>query len=1010
VHYVRIQSSGSAPKTIWYDLVDREIKTDAIGFDGRTVSNHMVYNNRGEMTHASLPYFSGESPLYSTMNYDVVGRQVQQTAPGNRVQRTTYDGLTTIAEQNYDPAALQSFQKSLTVTNVMGWTVQSSQYLGTSAKTINRKYDPVGNLRFVIDPASNTTEIRYDIAGNKTWMSEPNSGISTFAYNALGELTIQTNAAAETVLLTYDKLGRVLTRTEPEGITRFDYDNAANGVGQIARESNGIFSRTYRYDQLSRPAASIESHGLENFAISRSYDSMGRPDSTTYPTGFATRQIYNANGHLSEVRNAANSQLYWRAVALNSRAQITQESLGNGIVTSRAFDANSGLISGITSTGTGNTSVQRLEFDFDLIANLTERRDKRFTTEFVEGFTYDTLNRLKTVTTTDFTPVVASYNDIGNLTGRSDIGAFNYSRTGNAGPHALTSVSSSLPGMSRVCTTNIKGNRITDGDTTIAYTSFNKPMRIAKGGDTLRFDYAADRSLFRQTAFLVQTEGSISQTVREYVGGIYERETNNQGLVRHIHYIAGGSGVVAIQTNERSGVTAAQRTRYIHKDHLGSVDAITDSAGSVVERQSFDAWGRRRNVEFNAGSWKVTYPSTPGSAETHRGFTGHEMLDAVGLVHMGGRIYDPISARFLSPDPYVQAPDNLQNLNRYSYVLNNPLSFTDPSGFFFKGLFKSLTKMVIQHVVGTFVGTITGAVAYLASGLNPIALAYGFKFGYGFGSSFTGALLAGGSCGDALRAGLYGGLSAGAAYGVGSAFNSPALARYSAFKPIVHGLTQGGIRSAQGGKFAHGFLSGTFASQFSETADSAERAAGTLWAGRAVAAIVGGTAEAIGGGKFGNGAVTGAFVRMFNDEGHRGASVGKNSEPSWWDRQMLAGGMWFSKAFNLTAEDAHAIARAGGQMETWGAGAQHGIVHNTVGMIDDFLMTDYAGQVDRAFGLDQFDQSSLAFRGGHTFGAFVAADLQFITSRGGITIVNQLRNFFKAPAPKRFNWPRDDIQ
>ena len=132
---------------------------------------------------------------------------------------------------------------------------------------------------------------------------------------------------------------------------------------------------------------------------------------------------------------------------------------------------------------------------------------------------------------------------------------------------------------------------------------------------------------------------------------------------------------------------------------MGAIGAVTNAIndalapfGVVVERQSYDAWGRRRTVTHNAGTWTVTYPATPGSAETHRGFTGHEMLDLVGLVHMGGRVYDPITARFLSPDPFVQSPDNLQNLNRYSYVLNNPLSYTDPSGFFFKGIGKWLSK------------------------------------------------------------------------------------------------------------------------------------------------------------------------------------------------------------------------------------------------------------------------------------------------------------------------------
>ncbi|MCO1335209.1 RHS repeat-associated core domain-containing protein [Microbulbifer sp. OS29] len=96
---------------------------------------------------------------------------------------------------------------------------------------------------------------------------------------------------------------------------------------------------------------------------------------------------------------------------------------------------------------------------------------------------------------------------------------------------------------------------------------------------------------------------------------------------------------------------------------------------------SFDAWGQRRNaVDWSAllGD-KLTGFS---SSLTSRGYTGHEMLDQVGLVHMNGRIYDPRLARFLQADPYVQSPDYSQSHNRYAYIWNNPLNSTDPSGYF----------------------------------------------------------------------------------------------------------------------------------------------------------------------------------------------------------------------------------------------------------------------------------------------------------------------------------------
>ena len=91
---------------------------------------------------------------------------------------------------------------------------------------------------------------------------------------------------------------------------------------------------------------------------------------------------------------------------------------------------------------------------------------------------------------------------------------------------------------------------------------------------------------------------------------------------------------------------------------------------------SFDAFGRRRNPS----NW--TYNNVPATYKFDRGYTGHEQLDQFGLINMNGRIYDPVLGRFLSPDIVVQDPAFTQSYNRYSYVVNNPLKYVDPSGYY----------------------------------------------------------------------------------------------------------------------------------------------------------------------------------------------------------------------------------------------------------------------------------------------------------------------------------------
>ncbi|MCG7537509.1 RHS repeat-associated core domain-containing protein [Pseudoalteromonas sp. OOF1S-7] len=122
-------------------------------------------------------------------------------------------------------------------------------------------------------------------------------------------------------------------------------------------------------------------------------------------------------------------------------------------------------------------------------------------------------------------------------------------------------------------------------------------------------------------------------------------------------------------------------TRFMLDDHLGSTHVIADASGKKEQVMSFDVFGARRNATTWARDFSDQSKFT--SKLTLRGYTGHEQMDEVGLVHMGGRIYDPILGRILQADPMVQAPENIQNLNRYSYVVNNPLNKTDPSGYIF---------------------------------------------------------------------------------------------------------------------------------------------------------------------------------------------------------------------------------------------------------------------------------------------------------------------------------------
>ena len=565
------------------------------------------------------------------------------------------------------------------------------------------------------------------------------------------------------------------------------------------------------------------------YATRHSYDSFGRNERLTYPSGFAVKHVYDANGYLSEIQRLSDSKVLWKAQTANARGQLETMQLGNGLVTSKTYNANTGFVEGI-QTG----SIQDLGYIWDDRGNLSQRKDNL--KSLTEDFTYDNLDRLKT-STIGGTTVIMAYDALGNITSKSDVatGIFAYGG-GLAGPNALTSVTGN-------------NGAISSNRQQIDYSSFSKVTRIdeGEGDNVVEFIYGPSYS----RKILKRYASGVLAYTKTYVG-LYEKEEVS-GTVKEVHYLNGGDGLFAIHTIENE---TTESTAYVLKDHLGSIHCLTNEAGTKTEELSFDAWGRRRD----ASTWQPL--AQAGTYQTLRGYTGHEHIDIAALVNMNGRIYDPVVGRFLSADPFMQAPDYTQGLNRYSYCLNNPLSLIDPSGY---SWLSRNWKSIVSSIVAIGVTVITAGTGAIAFGKAILSGSLG-----GFAGGFTGALLNGGDIGDAFKAGVIGGviggLAGGAANLIGNAAQGLGTFQKELARSLAHGSIGGLSGMAQGGKFKHGF----FAGMFSSMAGSGMQAKSN-WglfsndAGQLVtASVVGGTAAELGGGKFGNGAVTGAFTMLFN--------------------------------------------------------------------------------------------------------------------------------------------------
>ena len=233
--------------------------------------------------------------------------------------------------------------------------------------------------------------------------------------------------------------------------------------------------------------------------------------------------------------------------------------------------------------------------------------------------------------------------------------------------------------------------------------------------------------------------------------------------------------------------------------------ALTDADGSVlkktidgvvkeIDRFAYDPWGARRDP----GNWNVKDSRT--SFIINRGYTGHEHLDAFGIINMNGRVYDPLTAQFFSPDPYVQAPDDWLNYNRYTYCSGNPFKYTDPSGELQLGPFYLSLNIGWSPNGGLSLG-ISGGVGlegglYIGASIN-----YGFKSG-----NLSGAVNVG-AAGFYAYAGYdtKGGWMAGAGYAIPSAFSiwSPINITTNMMSAGIDYSQNGGF-SANAGGFSYG--------------------------------------------------------------------------------------------------------------------------------------------------------------------------------------------------------------
>ncbi len=619
-------NDGSQSKT-WYDREGKELRTDVKSFGG-TIYSNTAYDSKGRLWKKYEPGTTTTIPSdYTLYEYDTKNRLNKITTAGGKVTNITFSGnrVTEASE------GLTSWKE----TNSQGLLTTASDFGGN----LTYFYYPNGQVKSISHPGGET-KMEYDLAGNQTKLNDPDAGITKYYHNAYGRMTAQVNAQGDSTYYRYTSDGLLDYHTTGSETTDYTYDS----YKQLTNISSpGSVTRTYSYATTGvkgRLTGIAENIAGTNFSTTFDYDGVGRMYKRTHPSGVVEENVYDSNSGLLE-KVKAGTTVVWDIDAMNEYGQITSAKYGINLTATMNYDM------GLPDNATIG-SIYSYDYEFDPKFGWPNYRKNMKHGVLTENFGYENL-RLDSIWGT--TNNGFGYENSGNITRKNDLGLMEYDGYQITDLYAKTA--SLVPVDSQ----------------TIDYTWFQQVENISEGDYSATFTYNSDQQRCKTE---VNQNGSTLYT-RWYPGSRYIKEVNGSTTTQYTWL--GGDAYSAPVVSVKIG-TATPVIYYVLRDYLGSITHVVKSTDLTNKEYSFDAWGRRRSAD----DWNYTLDANDQALFAGRGFTGHEHLPEFGLINMNGRLYDPLLGRMLSTDNNVQLPDFTQNFNRYSYALNNPLVYTDPSG------------------------------------------------------------------------------------------------------------------------------------------------------------------------------------------------------------------------------------------------------------------------------------------------------------------------------------------
>ncbi len=541
-------------------------------------------------------------------------------------------------------------------------------------------YDVKGQLTSVdqvnADGVFATTSLTYDFGGRKLSMDDADMGLWTYAYDTLGNLVQQTDARGQVITMCYDTLNRLTgkaynasTCASPE--ISCTYGTTLGELGYRVGMSDLSGSTSWTYNQRGQVTAESKTiTGIGTFTTQWAYNSAGMLTQMTYPGGNAGQAGetvyygYNGQGAIESV--ASLSSTYLTQADYDAQGRLTEQVFsGEQLIKQYQYypwaggsAGSGGKLAQVLAGARSSLTLQNLGYTYDQNGNILTITDNMQTSTF----TYDELDRLTSAQAVggglgEYPLETYQYDSLGRLWHKAGL-EMQYEDPAHI--HAVTSTST---GSNFVY--DPAGNMTTRDGQTLTYTPEGKVASVTIGTRTTGYGFDGDGNRVRKSE-PAEPRYPFYDLVwkRTITIGNYYEFSVVEGLdtydeITGINYYYAASQRIAMKSNIL-GIEPAEVT-FLLGDHLGSTSLVVDANGTLMTEQRYKPFGESR------------YRATSGFPTDFQ-FTGQRYEASTGLYDYVARMYDPVTGHFISADTVFDSFD------RYSYVKNNPVNYSDPSG------------------------------------------------------------------------------------------------------------------------------------------------------------------------------------------------------------------------------------------------------------------------------------------------------------------------------------------